>query len=64
MLIYRLKDGNTINPRYQYVYMNAQRDLTRYRYENLKSSHQTKTNQHELSSNMASTINAIKKCNK
>ena len=43
--------------------MNAHEDLTRYRYENLKSSHQTKANQHKLSLNKARTINAIKKCN-
>ena len=41
------------------LYMNDHKDLTRYRYENIKSSHQTKVNQHKLSSNMTRTINAI-----
>ena len=40
--------------------MKAHKDLTRYRYENLKSSHQIKANQHKLSLNMARTINATK----
>ena len=45
------------NPRYHDVYMNAHKDLTRWKHASLRPSHQTKPTQHKLSINMAMTMN-------